>query len=101
MGNNKVKHLWGQDFKIVKEGLDESQVVAFINHITKQKEAGIKDEARRRAQEEADRIVAKSEQGGRQIIEEAKKRGEGEAKRLINEAELKGRQIIDEAKKKG
>ena len=100
MGNNKVKHLWGQDFKVVKEGLDEAQVAAFVNHITKQKEAGIKEEARRKAEEEAGKIVSKSEQGSRQIIEEARKRGESEAKRLIHEADLQSHRIIDEAKKK-
>ena len=100
MGNNRVRKLWGREFHIVKEGLKEAEVIDFINNVTKQKEAGLKDEVKRKAEDEAGKIISKSEQGGVRIIEEAKKRGDIEARRLIAEAERKASEIIEEAKKK-
>jgi len=37
MSQDKVRELWGKKFKVVKEGLDEKQVVDFINELIQQR----------------------------------------------------------------
>jgi len=82
MASRRVRKLWGQDFHIVEQGLEEADVVAFISHITKNKEAGITEEARRKAEDEAARVVAGAEQQGRKVLDEAVKKAGAESKKL-------------------
>ncbi len=59
------------------------------------------EDARKKAETDASKIVAQAEEKARQITEEAKSRvgSEVKADRIIAEAELKARQIIEEAQR--
>lgn len=38
MSNNGVRRLWGREFDIVQQGLDESQVIEFVNELIEQRD---------------------------------------------------------------
>ncbi|MFC1903788.1 hypothetical protein ACFLW9_02775 [Chloroflexota bacterium] len=87
--NQKSKRLWGKDFSIVKDGLDEKQVVSFVNDLVKQNESstpssvqsvlksaiveaeqivsGIKMKAQAEADEEAVRIITQAREEAEKI----------------------------------
>jgi len=89
----KKKQLWGKDFDVVKEGLDEAQVVDFVNGLMEQPKASppdsvravlktamadaeqivasVKTKAQEEAQEEADRIIAQANQKAGEIKEDS------------------------------
>jgi hypothetical protein len=92
----KQKQLWGKDFNVVKEGLDEGQIISFVNELMLQgtgagsarsiirtavKSAediieNIKTRARAEAEEEASRIIARArkaagvEAGSKTVLEQ-------------------------------
>lgn len=87
--NQKRRELWGRDFDIVASGLDEAQVVSFVNDLLKRYEdssspsarsvikaavadaeqilAGIKMRAQAEAEEEVARIIAQANQDAEKI----------------------------------
>ena len=42
MGDEKVKSLWGQDFRVVSEGLAETDVVIFVEKMMRQHRDSLK-----------------------------------------------------------
>ncbi len=97
----KKRQLWGRDFNIVKEGLDEGQVVSFVQELMEQKKipppnsvrtvlktaieeaeqivASIREKAQTEAEEEAARIIAGANQKAGEVKEEVKDEPKGEA----------------------
>lgn len=92
-----VVELWGREFNLARNGLDEEQVVSFVNELIGEREIliqrvehlatltklaektvveadrlaeGMKKEAVDQAKAEADAIVAKAEEQAQQVIEE-------------------------------
>jgi vacuolar-type H+-ATPase subunit H len=61
---------------------------------------GIVLELTRKAEVEANKIIAQATEIGRQIIEEATRKRESEAEKIVSQAQETGRQIIDEATRK-
>ena len=96
----KKKQLWGKDFDIVEGGLDEAQVVDFVNGLMEQQKApppdsvravlktaiadaeqivaSVKTRAQSEAQEEADRIMAQANQKAGEIKENSNMAAETE-----------------------
>lgn len=96
----KKKRLWGKDFDIVKEGLDEAQVVDFVNGLMEQQKvsppdsvravlktaiadaeqlvASVKTKAQAEAQEEAARIIAQASQKAGEIKKDSTAAAEAE-----------------------
>ncbi|MEE9401025.1 MAG: hypothetical protein V3V32_03300, partial [Dehalococcoidia bacterium] len=58
------------------------------------------DEAKEKAEAESSRIIAEAEQNSSQIIEEAAKKADAEPSRIISQAEQNSSQILEEAKEK-
>ena len=92
---NKTKRLWDREFNIVKDGLDEAQVIAYVEELRKQYsrspdyDAHI-DSLKRLAErtvEEADRISA-------EIKEEAERAAKAKALEIITEAENKLQEVM-------
>lgn len=79
----KMKQLWGKEFKIVKNGLDEEQVVDFVNDLVAQQ--GSSGSVRS--------IIQTAIKGAEQIIDSVKMRARAEAEEEAN-------RIIDQAKQK-
>lgn len=107
----KSKQLWGRDFNIVENGLDEAQVVSFVNDLMKRYEASspasvlktavadaeqiltsIKMRAQAEAEEAAARIVAQANQEAEKIKGSSATVAEREAEDILSlanrEAEL-------------
>ena len=105
----KSKQLWGRDFNIVKDGLDEEQVVSFVSDLMEQQEASpptsvrsvlktaiveaeqivtsIKMRAQAEAEEEAARIITQANQEAKEIKGRSETAvGKGESAQLQEEA---------------
>jgi len=67
----KRKQLWGRDFNIVKNGLDEEQVIDFVNGLVMQQETSSPASARS--------IIQTAIKDAEQIIESIKERAHAEA----------------------
>ena len=104
----KRKQLWGRDFNIVKDGLDEEQVIDFVNELVMRPETSspasvrsiiqtaikgaeqiidsIKVRARTEAEEEAARIIAQARQEAVGTKGEPKKAAEKEVEDILSAA---------------
>ena len=102
----KRKQLWGRDFNIVKDGLDEEQVIDFVNELVMQQETlspasarsiiqtaikdaeqiieSIKVKAHAEAEEEAARIIAQAKQETTGIKGEPKTAVEKEVEDILS-----------------
>ena len=101
--NGKVKEIWGRQFRLVKNGLDESDVFAFVGRLIEENHdlaaklehvSSLRRLAERsvvQAAKEAGRIKKEAEDEARLIAasvsDEASDQGRIEAERLIAEAE--------------
>ena len=87
-GNRDIMELWGREFNVVKSGLSEAQVVAFVSDLTKQ------HDLLRQRQEQlialtagAERTVSEADKLAEDLKIEAKKRAEERAANLIAESQ--------------
>lgn len=67
----QTKKLWGRDFRIVAEGLDEEEVVSFVNELRKQNEVSAPTSVRS--------VLQKAVADAEQIVANIKLRAQGEA----------------------
>ena len=103
----KKKQLWGKDFDIVKEGLDEAQIVDFVNGLMERQKTSpsdsvravlktaiadaeqivtsVKTKAQAEAQEEAARIIAQASQKIGEIKEDSTTAAEAEEPAQLQE----------------
>ena len=91
----KTKQLWGGEFSVVKEGLDERQVVAFVDNLIAQHRASQQISAAS-LRSVIEKAVADAEQIAATIKVQAQTEAEEEAARAINQA----RQEADEIRGK-
>ncbi len=119
-----TKLLWGKQFNVAKEGLDEKQVVAFVNDLAaqygasldpllettvtnaEQLTASIKMKAQQEAETEAERIISQARQEvqeiklSAEIAAEAKLATEKEAEDILSTVSRKSEIIEVEAKQR-
>ena len=60
-----MRQLWGREFNIVKNGLDEEQVISFVEDLMAERKADAEQIAasiKMKAQEEATRITSQARQ---------------------------------------
>ena len=115
----KQKQLWGREFNVVKKGLDEEQVIDFVNELVRQQEASypasvrsiiktaikgaeqivdsVKMRARAEAQEEAARIITQARRGVQAAKGGAKTEVEKEAEDIPSVADKAAEERIEEA----
>jgi len=92
----KTKLLWGREFKAVKRGLDEEQVVDFVNNLITQHGAArdpLLETATKEAEAEAERIISQAKQEVQEIKLSAAKEAEAEAERIISQAKQEVQEI--------
>jgi hypothetical protein len=91
--------LWGREFKRNKNGLDEDQVVDFVNVVTAERDLLKKyQEHLISLTKLAERTVEKADEIARQARKDALDQANAEADVLIARAQEQGRQIIEEKK---
>ena len=116
------KQLWGRDFNVVRNGLDEEQVVSFVDELVKQRKASssasfrsflktavaeagqITDSIKMRAQEEAEEgaasIIAQANQEAEEIRRRAEAAAEKEVEDILSAGNRKAEITEEEAKQK-
>jgi len=116
------KQLWGRDFNVVRNGLDEEQVVSFVDELVKQRKASssasfrsflktavtdagqVADSIRMRAQAEAEEeaagIIAQANQEAEEIKSRAEEATEKEVEDILSAAKGKVEITGVEAKQK-
>lgn len=101
MGKNANKEgtveLWGQEFKKVKYGLDEEQVVSFVNELMNEHKALLKrTEHFSSLTKLAEKTVVEADNVAKQIQKEAADQAKAEANTIIAKAEEQAQQVIQE-----
>ena len=101
MGNNGndqgIVQLWGHDFIKAKYGLDETQVVSFVNELISQRNTFLqRREHLSSLTKLAERMVAEADNMASQIKDEAIERANAEATMILAKAEERAQQMIEE-----
>ena len=100
MSTEKAKSLWGQDFRVVSEGLAETDVVIFVEKLMRQHRESLKQLDHIAALHElATKTVEDAEQMATTIREEAKTQSNADSASMVAEAKKKAGQILEEADK--
>lgn len=90
--NGKLKELWGRQFRIVKNGLDESDVFSFIGKLIEEnRELAGKLEHVSSLRRLAERAVVQAAKEAARIKKEAEEDARGRATAVVAEAEHQGR----------
>jgi len=108
--NGKIKEIWGRQFRIVKNGLDEVEVFSFISrlieqnadlssrleHVDSLKKLAEKAviQAARQAQRIREEALEKANEEAESIVSLAKEEGQAQAERIIAEADNEARERI-------
>ncbi len=91
-GKQKARQLWEREFNITKEGLDEEQVVAFVNNLIAQQKASQQASAAS-LRSLLKTAVTDAEQIAASIKMKARAKGEAEAAAIITQAKQEGQEI--------
>jgi F0F1-type ATP synthase membrane subunit b/b' len=91
--------LWGHEFRRNKNGLDEEQVVAFVNGVTAERDLLKKyQEHLISLSKLAEKAVEQADEYARQALRDATEKANAEAETILARAQEQGKQIIEEKK---
>jgi len=97
--NNGFVELWGQDFKRAKDGLDEEQIVSFVNELINERDTLLqRQEHLSSLSILAERTIAEADNVAKQLKEQAEEQAKAEADAIIARAEEQTQQIFEEKK---
>jgi hypothetical protein len=97
MGTKMARQLWGRDFDIVKEGLDESQVAMFITELI-----GERDELLQRQDhlasltKLAERTIAEADKLAADIKKEVEEESQAQAAMILAKAEKEAQELMEQ-----
>ncbi len=96
--NNKdAIKLWGHDFNRAKSGLDEEQIVSFVNGLISERDTLTKRQEHLSSLVQlAERTVAEADNIAKQVKEEAFEQSKVEAETITAQAEEQAQQMIEE-----
>jgi transcription termination factor NusB len=95
-----VKTLWGQEFNLVKGGLEEAQVVAYVEELNGRHSGAVeKLQQPRSLSELAGKVIFEAEKLADGIKEEERRHAAEQAAKIIFQAEMRSKQITDEAER--
>ena len=95
--NNDVVELWEHDFAIVRNGLDEEQVISFVNELISQRVTFLqRQEHLSSLTKLAERIAAEADNMAKQTNEEAVEQAKAETTAILAKAEEQAQQMIEE-----
>lgn len=99
----QVKELLGREFRMVKNGLDPDEVVAFLEAVAGSSEAALKRlehfASIQRLSQSMEAMTEESYRMAEHIKEQAKQEAEVEKAQIIEEAKRKAEEMIDQTKK--
>lgn len=99
--DSKTSELWGRKFKIVKNGLDEAEVLSFVGGLMDEKNAlASKLEHLHSLTKLAERTVIESNRQAQNMIREAEEKANAKAASIIAEAEEKAHKMLKAAEGK-
>jgi len=92
-----VIELWGREFNLAKNGLDEAQVVSFINELISQRDTLVQREEHLSSLTKlAEKLVTEADNLAEEIKTEAIDQGKAEADAFIAKADEQAQQMIEE-----
>lgn len=95
--DKNVTKLWDREFDIVKNGLSETQVVAFVNElITERDKLAQRQKNLTTLTKLAERTVTEAEKLAQEIKSEASEQAKEEVAKIIAEAQTRAEQIFEE-----
>ena len=95
--NKNVTRLWERDFDIVKNGLSEGQVVAFVDELISDKNTLAQRQKNLASLTKlAERTVTEAQSLAEEISKEAASEARSEVSKIISEAEVRAEQIFEE-----
>jgi len=98
MTTEKTRNLWGQDFRIVQEGLAETDVVIFVERLMRRHRERLKQlDHVTSLHELAKKTVQDAESLSSNIVAGARRESETELAKAIAEANGKAQETIEEA----
>lgn len=101
MPAEESKNLWGKEFRIVKEGLAETDVVIFVEKLmADQRKAQKKLDQLDSLHELATKTIQDAERLAQGLKREAESKGQASSVAIIADAEAKAKQIVAEAQRK-
>ncbi len=98
-GTDGVVELWGQIFKRADNGLDEEQIVPFIDNLINERDSLLKRQEHLSSLSMlAEKTIAEADNVAKQIKEDAESQAKIEAEAIISQAEEQTKQLIEEKK---
>ena len=99
---NGNRHLWGHDFRVVANGLDEADVTAFVEGVLKEYQSSIERSKHVEPLHElAQKTVSEAERIASQIRAEAGVEAERQSTQVVSDAEHEAQEIIARALRAG
>jgi len=97
-GNKEgMVELWGREFNLAKNGLDETQIVSFVNELMSERDQLIQQAEHLAALTKlAEKTVVEADKLAEEIKQETAEQTEAETTAIIAKAEEQARQIIEE-----
>jgi len=95
--NNGIVELWGREFKKTKNGLDEEQVVSFVNELINERETLLKRaEHLSSLTKLAEKTIVEADNVAKQVQKEAQDKAKAEVNAIVAKAEEQAQKIIQE-----
>ncbi len=97
-GNKEgIVELWGHEFNLAKNGLDEAQVVSFVNELTGERDLLVQRlEHMSSLTKLAEKTIVEADRLAEEIRKESTDRAEAEANAIVTKAEEQARQMAEE-----
>jgi hypothetical protein len=99
---NGSRHLWGRDFRLVANGLDEADVAAFVEGVLKEYQSAIERSKHAEPLHKlAQSTVSEAERIASQIKAEAEAEAERRSTQVVSDAEHEAQEIVARALRAG
>jgi len=96
MSGSDVRSLWGQDFKIVREGLAEEQIVTFVNDVVRERDRLLH---RQQNLDHLQRLAETTVTEASELAGMIKQEAQTEAASVLEEAKARACEVTDEAQR--
>ena len=97
MGTKMARQLWGRDFDIVKEGLDESQVAMFITELIGERDVLLQRQDHLSSLTKlAERTIAEADRLAEDIRREAEEENRAKAVMILAKAEKEAQELMEQ-----
>lgn len=96
-GRDNVVELWGHEFSLAKNGLDEAQVVSFVNELISERDLLLqRAEHLSTLTKLAEKTIVEADKLAEDIKKEARDEAEAEAKAILAKADEQAQQMMEE-----